>query len=223
MSKKELVLFSGGPDSTVLLKQFLEEKRNIHVLYINMGWSLELQKRNKLQRKSVINIINYLRLKYGYFDFSESEINVNLPFSLMEHFGKDDQWCVFLASFFCKAFQYKKIWLGHFTFNVANGSIFRKHDPRGSWYENGSLYYYVKIAFRNDPIYKKIKICIPLNVYKGKGIDRFKDKKEAWDYLDKDLKNMVRSCIGDKLFCGECNKCKQDIYYNKRDKEGNII
>ena len=50
--EKELLLFSGGPDSTVLLKYFLTIKKPLIVLHIQMGWCNELQPRLKTQKKS---------------------------------------------------------------------------------------------------------------------------------------------------------------------------
>jgi len=73
--------------------------------------------------------------------------------------------------------------------------------------------------FLNDPP----KYCTPKLNFNGTSIDRFKTKKEAWDSLEMDLKKMVRSCVSDKWFCGNCPKCWTAKEYNLRDNMGNPL
>ena len=61
MSETELLLFSGGIDSTVLLKHFLQEKKKVRVLYIEMGWAKRAQLRIRLQNIAANNVLKYMR------------------------------------------------------------------------------------------------------------------------------------------------------------------
>ena len=72
MSDTELVLFSGGPDSTILLKHLLQENKKVRVLYIEMGWALRTQPRIKFQNVAANNVLNYLKDKYGNFEYSQA-------------------------------------------------------------------------------------------------------------------------------------------------------
>lgn len=210
MKEKELIMFSGGPDSTALLQFFLKEKRNLHVIYNRPGWSLQSQQKIKEQDVIVKKILDYFYKKYGDFDYSETGIFLDFPRVPHLEFGYDDQWNIFMAALTCRMYNIKKIWLGFYTYN-ANHS-FRK-EPR-SWYYDGSLYSWVNMATLNDPKFKDIQILMPYTHYKGKEIDSFKNKKDAFNYLDDELKQLVRSCEGDtgEKFCGKCHKCKQWIY-----------
>jgi hypothetical protein len=57
--------------------------------------------------------------------------------------------------------------------------------------------------------YKDLKINFPSKNFNKTGIDSFKSKKEAFQYLEPELQKMVRSCEGKEKFCGQCGKCKQ--------------
>ena len=75
--EKELLLYSGGPDSTVLLKYFLQNKKNLLVLHIQMGWSLEFQHRIKFTKERVDQLVKYLKNTYGEFEFMDAGIFLN--------------------------------------------------------------------------------------------------------------------------------------------------
>lgn len=51
---------------------------------------------------------------------------------------------------------------------------------------------------------------LPSHVYQGKHLDSFSSKKIAYNYLDKEIQEHIRSCFDmEKDFCGICYKCKQ--------------
>jgi hypothetical protein len=75
--EKELLLFSGGPDSTVLLKYFLIIKKPLVVLHIQMGWCNGLQPRVKIQKKRVDKLIKYFKKKYYDFEYMDAGIFLN--------------------------------------------------------------------------------------------------------------------------------------------------
>ena len=71
--------------------------------------------------------------------------------------------------------------------------------------------------------YPPAEYCTPRLNFKGKGIDSFKTKKEAWDSLEMELKQRVRSCVSGEWFCGTCNKCLAAKKYKLRDLQGNPL
>ena len=109
MSDTELVLFSGGPDSTILLKHFLQQKKKIRVLYIEMGYDEKEQHKIKLQNEAVDNVLSYLNHKYGGFEYSQASIFTSLNEENHDkYFAKDQQWCAFFGSIFCNNYNIKK-------------------------------------------------------------------------------------------------------------------
>jgi len=216
--EKELLLFSGGPDSTVLLKYFLTIKKPLVVLHIGMGWCNELQPRVKIQKKRVDKLIKYFKKKYYNFEYIDAGIFLNLPYNNSQ-FGTDDQWCAFIGALVCKTYNLKKMWFASFSYNWDNRINFGKEPPY--WLLQGNMNYYL-----NSPIHSlktNIQFCIPKFSYNRKEIDRFKTKKEAWDYLEPELKKLVRSCESGLNFCGECYKCQTWIYHKMIDKNKNIL
>ena len=65
-----LLLFSGGVESTVLLKYFLKETNElIYVLYTELGYDDISKKRTIEQTKAATNVLNYLKNNYRDFNF----------------------------------------------------------------------------------------------------------------------------------------------------------
>tara|TARA_R100000388_G_C7232310_1_gene155478 strand:+ start:619 stop:1278 length:660 start_codon:yes stop_codon:yes gene_type:complete len=219
MSDTELILFSGGPDSTILLKHFLEQRKKVRVLYIEMGWALRTQPRIKFQNIAANNVLNYLKEKYGNFEYSQASILTTLNEKNEDkYFGTDHQWCAFFGSMFCHNYNIKKMWAGNYSYTDL---VVRKRDGKSEDYlHNGDLNMYIESATK---FFNKPKYCTPKSEYNGTGIDSFKNKKEAWDSLEIDLKKMVRSCISNEWFCGNCSKCWTSREYNLRDEKGNPL
>ena len=48
----ELVLFSGGPDSTILLIDLLKKKVPVRVLYLELGWCTDQHGRIPIQTQN---------------------------------------------------------------------------------------------------------------------------------------------------------------------------
>jgi len=215
----ELLLFSGGPDSTILLKDFLQKGKKIRVLYIEMGWALRTQLRIKLQDKVVEDVLHYIKNKYGSFEFSRAGIYTSMANGNEEnYFGMDDQWCAFFGAMFCKTYNIKKMWTGNFT---CTEQVVKERDNKTQeWLYNGSMQPYLDAGAMFS---KSYEYCTPKSVYNGTDIDRFKTKKEAWDSLEIELKDMVRSCTSDKFFCGKCSKCWTSLNYKLRDESGNPL
>jgi hypothetical protein len=221
MKEPELVLFSGGPDSTILLNYLLKEKRNIHVLYIQLGWNEYNQKRIPIQNISVKNILTYFKKKGFNFNYINSGLFLNLPSNTLNSFGTDDQWSAFIAAIVCRALNIKKMWTGYFTYTENNRKEFTGEGT--TWIFDGSLKKYIKYGTLGDPNFKDIQYLTPKTVFNNKGIDSFKTKKEAFDSLDTELKKMVRSCYENVKFCGQCYKCKTYIHHKITDANGNFI
>tara|TARA_R110000737_G_scaffold294193_1_gene300806 strand:+ start:504 stop:1160 length:657 start_codon:yes stop_codon:yes gene_type:complete len=218
MSTKELLLYSGGPDSSVLLKYFLEQKKDILVVYVDMGWCNEVQPSQKIQEKRVDKLIKYYKKKYGEFDFIKAGITLNIP-NCKSTFGTDDQWGAFLGAVLCCSYNIKRIWCASFSYNWANRTALGKTPPY--WFLN--MKPYLDRGTLNDPNFKDLQYTIPKFFYNGKKIDKFKTKKEAFNYLDPKVQLLVRSCYSEEKFCGECYKCKTCIHHKITDEKGNLI
>jgi hypothetical protein len=217
--EKELVLFSGGPDSALLLQYFLEQKKNIHVVYNECNYNLHKKNNTYIQTQVVTKCLHFFRKKYGHFDFTQTGIYLGIPHSVNK-FGTDDQWNVFMASLICREFNINKIWYASFTYNQHNRKIFNIQEPY--WLSQEQMNPWIG-ASGLDP--HDIKFLKPIDFYKGKEIDSIKTKKEAWDYLDKELQQIVRSCVSEENinFCGKCHKCISLIHFKIKDKDGNNI
>ena len=216
--EKELLLYSGGPDSTVLLKYFLTIKKPLIVLHIQMGWCNELQPRLKTQKKRVDKLIKYFKKKYYNFEYIDAGIFLNLPYQSFK-FGSDDQWCAFIGALVCKVHNLKKMWHASFSYNWDNRINFGKEIPY--WLLQGNMNYYLNAA--NFSTKTDIQFCIPKFFYNRKEIDQFKTKKEAWNYLEPELKKLVRSCESGFTFCGKCYKCQTWIDHKMVDENKNIL
>ena len=215
--QKELLLFSGGPDSTILLKYFLLKKRNIIVLNCDLQWCTDVKTCAKIQKKHVKKIIKYMKNKYGNFEFIEAGITLPIPMGKDFQFGTDDQWSVFLGATLARYYKIKKIWHASFSYGWKNREIFLMEKPY--WLLNMKPYLNWGTLF--DSNFKDLHVSLPKFHFKGTKIDKFKTKKEAWNYLEPELKKLVRSCqvdtsipgSGKKKFCGKCYKCKTWIYH----------
>tara|TARA_B100001939_G_scaffold148810_1_gene128789 strand:+ start:1473 stop:2174 length:702 start_codon:yes stop_codon:yes gene_type:complete len=225
----ELLLFSGGIDSTVLLKQFLQEKRKVRVLYIEMGWAKRMQPRIRLQNMTANNILHYMKEKYGDFEYSQATVMTSLnEENESTYFGTDNQWCAFYGGMFCQNYNIDRMWMGHYSFSdEILRQKYTKHekdtDSYGFHCEPGDyskkkLGFYVDVGARLQNL--NIEFCTPATVYKGEGIDRFKNKKESWDTLEIDLKKMVRSCLSGEWHCNRCPKCNNHRKMKIYDDEG---
>ena len=218
MSETELLLFSGGPDSTILLKDFLQKGKKIRVLYIEMGWSERMKARIPLQNKAVENVLDYLRKTYGDFEYSKASIHTSMnnhPEDEQHYFGKDDQWCMFFAGMFCRNYNIKKMWLGNFTYTT---EVRRARDgTTDDWKYDGQLNGWLESGARHNNV---PEYCTPKTSFRGTDIDSFKTKKEAWDSLEPALKHLVRSCTSDQWYCGKCSKCWTAQHYKLRDNVG---
>jgi|TARA_R100000149_G_C5880015_1_gene144808 hypothetical protein len=228
MSETELLLFSGGIDSTVLLKHFLQEKKKVRVLYIEMGWAKRAQLRIRLQNIAANNVLKYMREKYGDFEYSQATVLTTLDeHDERSYFGSDNQWGAFFASQFCNTYGIKKMWIGHFTFSDDilrdryNPNEFYGLGTYPGYFTHENFQYFLDVGNRGTN--RDIHYCTPATIYKGTGIDSFKNKKESWDFLEMDLKKLVRSCNSGEWTCDICPKCKSHKKYGIIDKEGNPI
>jgi 7-cyano-7-deazaguanine synthase in queuosine biosynthesis len=211
-----IVLFSGGVESTVLLKYFLKDTNElIHVLYTKLGYDDSSQKRVPEQTKAASNVLNYFKNKYRDFNYSSLELNLNnivRSQQIKNGFGFDEQWNLFFASMYAKLNNIKNIWIGQFSYNDYHRIEFNL-EPL-SWFYDGTLEKYALLGTGLDFNFcKDLKINFPSRNFKKQGIDSFKSKKEAFDYLEPELQAMIRSCEGKEKFCGKCFKCIQYIQY----------
>jgi len=207
-----LLLFSGGIESTLLLKYFLEKTDTlIHILYTELNYDELSKKRIKEQTIAATNVLNYFRKNYRNFNYSTVKLdlnNINRQSHLKNGFGFDEQWNIFFGSMYAKLLGINKIWIGHFTYNYQCRQDFNL-DP-DNWYIDGTLEKYALAGLAFD--FKKmseIKICFPSKDFKNTNIDAIRSKKEAFDYLEPELRKLVRSCQGEDKFCGKCMKCLQ--------------
>ena len=221
-----LVLFSGGVESSVLLKYLLKEtKLLVHVLHTKLAYCDSLKLRIPEQEKSSNNILDYFKKNYREFNYSSLELkldNINEIQQEKHGFGYDEQWNIFFASMYAKIYQIKNIWIGQFSYN----DDIRKDFNLGPlyWFYDGTLERYALLGSGLDfNFYKDLKINFPSRNFKKQGIDSFKSKKEAFDYLEPEVKKLVRSCFGKNFFCGKCIKCIQYVKYKLTNKKGEII
>jgi hypothetical protein len=207
-----LFLFSGGVESTVLLKYFLKETKEIvHVLNTELGYADFTKPRLVEQKKAVYNVLDYLKKNYRDFNFSSMQLNLN-NINMLQHqkagFGYDEQWNIFFASMYAKINNIKNIWLGEFSFCNIHSTKTRGYPA--FWYHDGTLEKYALLGSSLDFNFcKDLKINFPSKNFNNKGIDSFKSKKEAFDYLEPELQILIRSCEGEEKFCGMCGKCIQ--------------
>jgi 7-cyano-7-deazaguanine synthase in queuosine biosynthesis len=215
-----LLLFSGGVESTVLLKYFLKDTdKLIHVLYTKLGYDDVSKKRLLEQTKAATDILNYLKIKYRDFNYSSLELNlnnINRKQQIKTGFGFDEQWNIFFASMYAKLNNINDIWIGQFSYNDYARIEFNL-EPL-SWFYDGTLEKYALLGSGLDfDFFKNLKINFPSRNFKKECIDSFTSKKEAFDYLEPELKKLIRSCEGEEKFCGKCFKCTQYIKYGMKN------
>ncbi len=215
-----LLLFSGGVESTVLLKHFLKDTSElIYVLYTKLGYDDLSKKRISEQTKAATNLLNYLKKNYRDFNYGSVELslnNVTRQQHLNNSFGFDEQWNIFFASIYAKLNGIQNIWIGHFSYNYEARKDFNL--PPDNWYTDGTLEKYALLGSALDfDFYKNLNINFPSKNFKKRGIDSLKSKKEAFDYLEPELQVMIRSCEGEEKFCGKCFKCNQYIKYTMKN------
>jgi hypothetical protein len=160
-------------------------------------------------------VLNYFKNKYRDFNYSSLELNLNnivRSQQIKNGFGFDEQWNLFFASMYAKLNNIKNIWIGQFSYNDYHRIEFNL-EPL-SWFYDGTLEKYALLGTGLDFNFcKDLKINFPSRNFKKQGIDSFKSKKEAFDYLEPELQAMIRSCEGKEKFCGKCFKCIQYIQY----------
>ena len=210
-----LLLFSGGIESTVLLKYFLKDTNElIHVLYTKLGYDDLSKKRTLEQTKAATNILNFFKKHYRDFNYSSLDLNLNNITRNKNNigFGYDEQWNIFFASMYAKLNSIQNIWIGHFSYNYQ--CRIDLNLPPDDWYIDGTLEKYALLGSGLDfNFFKDLKINFPSKNFKKQGIDLLKSKKDAFNYLEPELQKMVRSCEGEEKFCGKCFKCIQYIKY----------
>lgn len=220
----EIVLFSGGVDSCVLLKYLLEETdKNILCIYAHTGWCLEKKQSMESEAKAAYRTRDYFKKHYRHFDFVEYKIETGI----VDHWkgsewGYDPHWLIFFAGMHARAFKIKKIWHGTFSyimrdFAAMGYDVF--NGPPSQWY-NGDLIEFLEYGTRYDPFTRDIVVTCPYQEFNGKGLDRFLTKKEAFTYLEPELRYLTKSCLADNDFCSKCKKCEHWIKTGIKDKEG---
>jgi 7-cyano-7-deazaguanine synthase in queuosine biosynthesis len=211
-----IVLFSGGVESTVLLKYFLKETKEIvHVLNTELGYADFAKPKLIEQKKAAYSILDYFKKNYRDFNFSSVQLNLN-NINALQHqkagFGYDEQWNIFFASMYARMNNIKDIWIGHFSYNYQCREDFNLKPD--NWYIDGTFERYALLGSALDfNFFKDLKINFPSKNFKKESIDSLKSKKDAFDYLEPELQKMVRSCYGKEKFCGKCFKCTQYIKY----------
>jgi 7-cyano-7-deazaguanine synthase in queuosine biosynthesis len=205
-----LFLFSGGVESTALLKYFLKDTdKLIYVLYTKLGYDDLAIKRIKEQDTAAKEILTIYRKKYRDFNYGSTNLslnNINRSHTERGGFGYDEQWNLFFAGMYAKMLGIKEIWLGHFTYNqedrIKNNMGFQ------TWFYDGTLEKYASLGTSLDfGFTKDLTVNFPAKTFNKKKIDSFSSKKEAWDYIDEEVRPWVRSCWGEEKFCGKCYKC----------------
>jgi len=210
-----LILYSGGVDSNVLLKYLLKRQSNpLKVVYIEIGHCKIGKERIFEQNKAVEKCINYFKKNYRQFDFNTIKLELNIPEfdnESVTSFWTDDQWCAFFAGRICETTQIKNVMAGHFTYNSLTGIL---HSQRVDWwyYDNSLINIFKSQISKNKDEFHYI---FP-HLFQGKGIDEFRTKLEAWNYLDEELQRNLRVCESDVFHCGKCKKCLHLSYYNIR-------
>ena len=217
-----LLLFSGGVESTVLLKYFLKDTNKlIHVLYTKLAYDNLSKLRIPEQNIASKNVLEYFIKNYRPFTYSSCEVHLNNITKEQQErngFGFDEQWNIFFASMYAKINGIQNIWIGQFSYNDYHRIEFNLCPL--SWYYDGTLEKYALLGSGLDFNFcKDLKINFPSKNFKEQQIDSLKSKKEAFDYLEPELQAMIRSCEGEEKFCGKCFKCTQYIKYGMKNDQ----
>lgn len=177
-----LLMFSGGLDSTGVFYKLIKEKCNLHVHHMNL---INIENRSEAESIAVKNICDYMK-KIGDFSYSESSHEV--PF-IKGQFMWDSDLYNFMAGSICLINkEIKKVALGLTKSDLKNHSV-DKRIERGN----------------------KILKCFNENVEKIYPVVDM-DKKEIYNYLPEDLRNLTWSCrkpIYSSTIrkCGNCKSC----------------
>ena len=216
----ELVLFSGGPDSTLLLVDLLKKKKSLRVLYLELGWCTDQHGKIPIQTEVAEKVLNYISKNYGTFKFSRATmmLDLNFPSNHPGYFGKDDQWCGFYGGLYARAFGLDSIWAGWFSY--CDRLVYERYGYTQDYLYDDRMQFYIDSG---AACAHRVELLTPKTVYNGTDIDRFETKKEAWDSLPWDLKCLTRSCWSGTYFCGKCAKCDHNIIHKIRDKYGNPL
>jgi 7-cyano-7-deazaguanine synthase in queuosine biosynthesis len=207
-----LFLFSGGVESTVLLKYFLKDTNIlVHVLYTELAYDDKSKLRITEQTKAATSILDYLKNNYREFNYSSCKLTLNNITRAQQEkngFGFDEQWNLFFVSMYAKLYNIKDVWLGEFSYCNIHSTKTRGYPA--FWFHDGTLEKYALMGSGLDfNFFKDLKINFPSKNFKKNGLDSFNSKKEAFDSLEPDLQKLVRSCEGEEKFCGKCGKCIQ--------------
>lgn len=207
-----LLLFSGGVESTVLLKHFLKNTDElIYVLYTELGYDNVSKKRIFEQTKAATNVLNYFEKNYRDFKYGSVKLNlnnINREQNIKNGFGFDEHWNIFFASMYAKLLNIENIWIAEFSYCNTHSTKTRGYPAY--WYHDGTLEKFSSFGLGLDwNKISKLKINFPSKNFKKEGIDSFISKKEAFNYLEPELKKLIRSCEGEEKFCGKCGKCVQ--------------
>lgn len=206
----EIILFSGGLDSTLLTQYLLDKGKKLYAIYVDCGWRADHQLRLPLQRKAVNKQALYFKNKYpNQFIFFNNGIRLDHDLTIynnldFERWGSDDQWGIFIAGIYSIPLNVKIIWKADFTYTSIEGIEERGYVNASN--HDGSLYDFLSFGCKRR--HNLPKILSPASFYRHKEIDRFNSRDEAYKELDDYLKKYVRSCESDKWFCGECRKCR---------------
>lgn len=70
-------------------------------MYIELGWAKRMHGRVRLQNIAANNILQYMKEKYGDFEYSQATVMTTLDEeNESTYFGTDNQWCVFMEQCF---------------------------------------------------------------------------------------------------------------------------
>ena len=203
----EAILFSGGIDSTVLLQYFLKNNKDVHVIYCRLGYDIQAQPRIPFQDESVKNILLHFE-KIKKFKFTSCNLFMDIDRNNVskEGYWLDDQWAAFFGGKICRRFNYDNVWMGLFSYQKELAMKY-KGPLAGIQYYDGSMDSIFNLAYQKEN--SNFKIKYPIKNFNKNEIDSLNSKKEAFDYIDKEIRGYVRACEGSDIFCGKCIKCKQ--------------
>lgn len=199
LANKEIILFSGGVDSSVLLKWLLiNTTTDYAVVFINLNDA-------DIQENRVEKLVKIYKNKFRDFEFIKIKFQIKTDKAFDQMI---DQVLLFLTGIICFRQGLEKVWLGHFSYCSFHHYQFNNKVDQ-FWYNN-ELPPFLESFPKASQCSIKPKLMLPSHVYQGKHLDSFQTKKIAYDYLDKEIQEHTRSCYHfEESFCGVCYKCKQ--------------